>query len=464
MTSKPLFARSFGSKSVATVVLALLFASGVTSSSANTSVSYDFDTADQLTGQFNSHISSGVFAQSVSGGISDSGSIGPTAASSFSGNAVFASKDSYSIGPVGSSYTFTAFLKSVGNSGYSGMGFTALTPSAENSSQNVAFRPKDALGISVHGGGFVFHNGLTDPQASWSQANPSAPVTRVKAATISDLLNSGSPDKWYRVILKLVRVSNTSFDMRVEVWSTDAAGVLLRPAEADAIFELNNQAAPDLIAAPTISSYINFSGHRVTHFDNYSVELAGGSSVISPGAPVVLSSTATTSAGVVTFTGDVTSEGASGVTERGFVYSTNPNPTLTDPKVVVGSGTGVFTGSTPGLPSGTYYFRAYATNSTATSYGSSLTDSFVGILEPSPSPSPTTAPTSTQTEEPVASPVVAPVTTTQNPILLALTGTSVTKQLWLFGAVFLIGLTLAVLYRRRIRLYPQPSEDFRPRL
>ena len=455
-----------GKKAIATIVLAVIFSSGVTASSASTSVSYDFNTAGQLTAEFNSHVSSGVFEQFGSGGIGNTGSIGPTAGSGHSGNAVFASKDQYSIGPVGSTYTFTSFMRSVGNSGYSGMGFTALAPSAGNSSQNIAFRPKDALGISVHGGGFVFHNGLNDPQANWNQASPSAPVTRVKAATINDLLNSGSPDRWYKVVLKIVRDSTTTFDMRVEVWPTDSSGVLLRSSEADAIYELNNQEAPGLIAAPTISSYVNFSGTRVYNFDNYSVELAGGSSVIRPGAPVVLSTSASTVNGVVTFIGDVTSNGGSSVTERGFVYSTNPNPTISDSKVVVGSGTGSYTGTTPALPTGTYYFRAFATNATGTSYGSSLTDSFVGIAAPSPSPSPTvsSSPTPSVTTAPATSPAAAPASVTTTPVLLASTGTSLMDQLWLVVTLTLLGAALVGLARAKEKRTVADLSPQRPRL
>jgi hypothetical protein len=464
MQSPSIHAR--GKKTIATVVLALILSSGVTASSASTSVSYDFNTAGQLTSEFNSYVSSGVFEQFSSGGIGNTGSIGPTSGASYSGNAVFASKDQYSIGPVGSSYTFTSFMRSVGNSGYSGMGFTALTPSAANSSVSVAFRPNDALGISVHGGGFVFHNGSSSPQAQWNSTSPSAPVTKVKSAGISDLLNSGSPDQWYKVVLKIVRDSSTTFDMRVEVWPSNSSGVLLRPSEADAIFELNNQEAPGLIAAPTISSYVNFSGTRVYNFDNYSVELAGGSSVISPGAPVVLSTSASTVSGVVTFIGDVTSNGGSSVTERGFVYSTNPNPTISDSKVVVGTGTGSFTGTTPALTSGTYYFRAYATNSTGTSYGASLTDSFVGITAPSPSPTPSSSPTPTETATQAPAQASAPASATTAPVLLATTGTSLMDQLWLVVTLTLLGAALVGLSRAKgkNRLEVDDSSPQMPRL
>lgn len=329
---------------------------------ASTSISYDFNSVGDLSSGFNSYVSSGQIDQSVTGGISDSGAINAPS----SANAVYASKASYSLGPVGSSYTFTSFLKSVGNNGYSGMGFTTLTPSAANASGN-PYRPTDALGISVHGGGFVFHNGANNFSGSWASNNAGG-ITNVQLAGISDLLNNGSSDDWYKVILTISRDTSSTFDMHVEIWPSNSTGVLLNQ-QASAIFELNNQTNSALTTAPALYSYINFSGYRVTHFDNYQVSLAGGSSVIQAGTPVVLTTDAVAQSNIVTFDGSVTATGGATVTERGFVYGTSPSPTIGNNKVPVGSGIGSFNGITSTLPNGTYYFRAYATNSTGTSYG-----------------------------------------------------------------------------------------------
>ncbi|MEY2699057.1 MAG: hypothetical protein RL720_1013 [Actinomycetota bacterium] len=354
--------------------------------SASTSVGYDFDSAGDLSNGFNSYTSSGTVVQSATGGINNSGAIN---VSSLSANAVFASKASYSLGPVGSTYTFSSFMQSVGNSGYSGMGFTSLSPSSSNAS-GTPYRPTDALGISVHGGGFVFHNEGTNYSGSWGTSNSG--IVTVKQSTISDLLNSGSPtDKWYKVVLIITRDSLTTFDMRVEVWSSYANGTLIRPLEADAIFEKQNLTNSTLSSAASINTYLNFSGTRVYYFDNYQVSLAGGSSVIQAGTPVVLTTQAVDSSNVVTFDGAVTATGGSAVIERGFVYGTSPNPTINDNKVPVGSGVGSFQGLTSTLPNGTYYFRAYATNSTGTSYGVEeqkvLTASVSIPQSPAPTPS-----------------------------------------------------------------------------
>jgi hypothetical protein len=69
--------------------------------------------------------------------------------------------------------------------------------------------------------------------------------------------------------------------------------------------------------------------------------------------------------------GNVTSDGGATVTARGVCYGTSSNPTT--PCTSDGSGTGVFKSSLSDLdPSTLYYYRAFATNSIGTSYGSNL--------------------------------------------------------------------------------------------
>ena len=73
--------------------------------------------------------------------------------------------------------------------------------------------------------------------------------------------------------------------------------------------------------------------------------------------------------------GFVSEEGSSSVNTRGICWSTsNNNPTTADNIVAAGSGVGGFTGSLPNVTGcgTTYYYRAYATNSYGTSYGSVL--------------------------------------------------------------------------------------------
>jgi hypothetical protein len=71
-----------------------------------------------------------------------------------------------------------------------------------------------------------------------------------------------------------------------------------------------------------------------------------------------------------TLGGTVTFDGGTSVTERGIVYNTTGTPTITDPKVQIGSGSGSFSRSLTGLDTNTtYYARAYAINSVGISYG-----------------------------------------------------------------------------------------------
>lgn len=72
-----------------------------------------------------------------------------------------------------------------------------------------------------------------------------------------------------------------------------------------------------------------------------------------------------------TLTGEITNEGYSAVTAKGFVYSSQlRNPTLNDSKVELGAGAGTFTVILDKLTRNTkYYVRAYATNSKGTSFG-----------------------------------------------------------------------------------------------
>jgi len=69
--------------------------------------------------------------------------------------------------------------------------------------------------------------------------------------------------------------------------------------------------------------------------------------------------------------GTITNDGGSVVSARGVCWSTSQNPTTSNFKTTDGTGTGVFTSDIADLSANTlYYVRAYATNSTGTTYGS----------------------------------------------------------------------------------------------
>ena len=93
-----------------------------------------------------------------------------------------------------------------------------------------------------------------------------------------------------------------------------------------------------------------------------------------PGVSTLSASVVTTSA--ATLSGKIIDAGHGlGVTARGFVFSTSPDPSVGDAgvtEVSAGSGSGDFNASASNLtPGKRYYYRAYATNAEGTGYGTS---------------------------------------------------------------------------------------------
>ncbi|MCQ2271730.1 MAG: fibrobacter succinogenes major paralogous domain-containing protein [Bacteroidales bacterium] len=89
------------------------------------------------------------------------------------------------------------------------------------------------------------------------------------------------------------------------------------------------------------------------------------------GKPTVTTVSANaTSSSMVTGVGNVTNNGGSTVTARGFCWSTNSNPTINNSHTTDGTGTGTFNSYISGLSANTtYYMRAYAQNANGVSYG-----------------------------------------------------------------------------------------------
>ena len=81
--------------------------------------------------------------------------------------------------------------------------------------------------------------------------------------------------------------------------------------------------------------------------------------------------------GITSFSADgighLISNHAESASDKGICWSTSPNPTLSDNKAGIGTGFGVYTVTLTGLTANTtYYYRAYATNTAGTGYGTEL--------------------------------------------------------------------------------------------
>lgn len=87
--------------------------------------------------------------------------------------------------------------------------------------------------------------------------------------------------------------------------------------------------------------------------------------------PTVSTVTLSSTAGTVSMTANVISDGGAAVTERGVCWGTTQHPTTTH--AASGTGIGSFTVSEDLTPGETYYVRAYAINSEGTAYGPEVT-------------------------------------------------------------------------------------------
>ncbi len=92
-------------------------------------------------------------------------------------------------------------------------------------------------------------------------------------------------------------------------------------------------------------------------------------------APMVTTWPATVTKHSAIISGNVTKDNGATITERGICWGTTNNPTITDNKIICGTGIGeLFSVKLTDLPENTtYYARAYAVNSAGISYGEIIT-------------------------------------------------------------------------------------------
>lgn len=124
----------------------------------------------------------------------------------------------------------------------------------------------------------------------------------------------------------------------------------------------------------------NLSPNTTYHVRAYATNSVGtsyGSDVTfstTDGLPVITISAVTNiMATSAVLNANITNDYGSAITERGFCWSMDQNPTVTDNSINVGTGTGAFNGSATNLKMNTtYYVRAYARNSHGLNYSSQI--------------------------------------------------------------------------------------------
>jgi uncharacterized protein (TIGR02145 family) len=153
----------------------------------------------------------------------------------------------------------------------------------------------------------------------------------------------------------------------------------------------NNVAVPFTTNQPIVSGIAAAEDLTIFTTNGAQVTVNNGANLQIADCPTAVTTTACPSLAVLTTTavssitqtsaisgGTISYQGANAITARGVCWGTSTNPTLANSFTTNGTGTGAFTSNLTGLVGGTtYYVRAYATNSSGTSYGNQLT--FVAV-------------------------------------------------------------------------------------
>ena len=303
------------------------------------------------------------------------------------------------------------FLSQTGIPIWSGPAFATLTTNVATSVTNMA--AVSGGNITSDGGTPVTARGICwstspNPTVTNSTTNNGA-GTGIFSSNISDLLGSTT----YYVRAYAVNTTGLSYGNQITFTTpvptppsltTTALSSITSVSVATGGSVVNNGGAPitargvvwDTLTNPlvtknrSINGSLNnifldtirgLAGSRIYYVRSYATNSAGtayGNEVsfttLTPVVPTVTINPIDLITNVSARSGGaITSDGGAAILSKGIVWSTFPNPTISNSKTTDGSGLAPFTSQLTGLlGDSVYYVRAYATNATGTGYSSQL--------------------------------------------------------------------------------------------
>jgi hypothetical protein len=205
--------------------------------------------------------------------------------------------------------------------------------------------------------------------------------------------SSGATNKGYVLLRATAPNTPTLGNSNGAAPSAGANTAIVSSAIANNVTSISNSG----LASSTQYNYLlipyTWDGTNATTYNYLTASAPTANATTQSGStPPVLTTNAASSvlSSTATLNGEITSDGGASVSARGFVYSTSDNtPTIGEGSVTdqaSGTGTGTFNSSVSSLsPNTTYYYQAYATNTSGTSYGGVI--SFTTLkAEPSAQP------------------------------------------------------------------------------
>lgn len=371
---------------------------GASASSAGTTQSLSTNAVGATTGAFNN------FPSSLSGGgralgVRQTGSFGDPGAAFMVSFTNTTGKEDFSLSinhqtmseqPRATVWTVQYSIVATGASGWTNLGTwttgtsqetkTYTIPAAfENISTNVHIRIV-TLAAST-GSGNRDSSGIDNFVLSWTNAStttaPTVSTNTTATSVTADTAATGG---------NVTAAGTASVTARGIVWTTSTT---------DATITTNMGITTDGSGTGTFTSNLTgLTPDTLYYYRAYATSTAGTSygteySFTTQSIPTVATTNPATGITINSANagGNVTAQGTSAVSARGVVWTTSSStePTITTNSGITtdGTGTGTFTSAMTGLSvSTTYYYRAYATNTQGTAYGTKYSFTTLSIVAP----------------------------------------------------------------------------------